>query len=117
MVFLPAPAGPSMATIMGLTGCCPIVNAKGMTRSAVLVTRRIFPEAVAFLRERAEVEYVESDDALAPDELLARARGKQGIVAPLTDRFNAEQLARLDRVRVISYLAVGHQNVDLEAAP
>ena len=66
-----------------------------MTRSAVLVTRRIFPEAVAFLRERAEVEYVESDDALTPEELIARSRGKQGIVAQLTDRFNAEQLARL----------------------
>jgi len=99
-----------------LTGCCPIVNAKGMTRSAVLVTRRIFPEAVAFLRERAEVEYVESDDALTPEELIARSRGKQGIVAQLTDRFNAEQLARLEGVRVISDVAVGHDNVDLEAA-
>jgi lactate dehydrogenase-like 2-hydroxyacid dehydrogenase len=87
-----------------------------MTRSAVLVTRRIFPEAVAFLRERAEVEYVESDDALAPDELIARSRGKQGIVAQLTDRFNAEQLARLEGVRVISDVAVGYDNVDLEAA-
>ena len=87
-----------------------------MTRSAVLVTRRIFPEAVAFLRERAEVEYVESDDALTPEELIARSRGKQGIVAQLTDRFNAEQLARLEGVRVISDVAVGHDNVDLEAA-
>ena len=87
-----------------------------MTRSAVLVTRRIFPEAVAFLRERADVEYVESDDALPPDELIARSRGKQGIVAQLTDRFNAEQLARLAGVRVISDVAVGYDNVDLEAA-
>jgi lactate dehydrogenase-like 2-hydroxyacid dehydrogenase len=87
-----------------------------MTRSAVLVTRRIFPEAVAFLRERAEVEYVESDDALTPDDLIARSRGKQGIVAQLTDRFNAEQIARLEGVRVISDVAVGHDNVDLEAA-
>ena len=87
-----------------------------MTRSAVLVTRRIFPEAVAFLRERAEVEYVESDDALTPDELIARSRGKQGIVAQLTDRFNTEQIARLEGVRVISDVAVGYDNVDLEAA-
>ena len=87
-----------------------------MTRSAVLVTRRIFPEAIAFLRERAEVEYVESDDALTPDELIARSRGKQGIVAQLTDRFNAEQIARLEGVRVISDVAVGYDNVDLDAA-
>jgi glyoxylate reductase len=87
-----------------------------MARLAVLVTRRIFPEAVAFLRERAEVEYVESDDALPPDELIARSRGKQGIVSQLTDRFGAEQIARLEGVRVISDVAVGYDNVDVEAA-
>ncbi len=87
-----------------------------MARSAVLITRRIFPEAVAFLRECADVEYVESDDALSPEELIARARGKQGIVAQLTDRFNAEQIARLEGVRVISDVAVGYDNMDLEAA-
>ncbi|HEY1207164.1 MAG: D-glycerate dehydrogenase [Bryobacteraceae bacterium] len=87
-----------------------------MARLAVLVTRRIFPEAVEFLRERAEVEYVDSDDALSPDELIARSRGKQGIVSQLTDKFTAEQIARLEGVRVISDVAVGYDNVDLEAA-
>ena len=68
------------------------------------------------MRERAEVEYYESDDALTPEELIARSRGKLGIVAQLTDRFNAEQIARLEGVRVISDVAVGYDNVDLEAA-
>jgi glyoxylate reductase len=87
-----------------------------MSRLSVLVTKRIFPEAVAFLRERAEVDYADSDDGLAPDELIARARGKQGIVSQLTDRFSAEQIDKLVGVRVISDVAVGYDNVDLEAA-
>jgi lactate dehydrogenase-like 2-hydroxyacid dehydrogenase len=87
-----------------------------MARPSVLVTKRIFPEAVAFLRDRAEVEYVDSDDGLAAEELIARSRGKQGIVSQLTDRFSAEQIARLEGVRVVSNVAVGFDNVDLEAA-
>ena len=87
-----------------------------MARTAVLITRRIFPEAVAFLRERAAVEYMDSDDALTPEELIERSRGKQGIVSQLTDRFPADQIALLEGVRVISDVAVGYDNVDLEAA-
>jgi lactate dehydrogenase-like 2-hydroxyacid dehydrogenase len=87
-----------------------------MGRPAVLITKRIFPEAVAFLRERSEVEYVDSDDGLTPEELTAQSRGKRGIVSQLTDKFTAEQFARLDGVRVVSNVAVGFDNVDLEAA-
>ena len=87
-----------------------------MARLSVLVTKRIFPEAVAFLRERAEVDYADSDDGLPAGELIARSRGKQGIVSQLTDRFTSEQLARLEGVRVVSNVAVGFDNVDLEAA-
>jgi glyoxylate reductase len=87
-----------------------------MQRLAVLVTKRVFPEAVEFLRERAEVEYVDSDDGLPPEELIARSRGKQGIVSQLTDKFSAGQIEKLEGVRVISNVAVGFDNVDLEAA-
>ena len=87
-----------------------------MSRPLVLVTKRVFAEAVEYLRRIAEVEYVDSDDVLQPDELIRRAQGKQGLVAQLTDKFDAGQLAKLDGVRVISNVAVGFDNVDLEAA-
>jgi lactate dehydrogenase-like 2-hydroxyacid dehydrogenase len=85
-------------------------------KPAVLVTKRIFPEAVELLRQHAEVDYVDSDDGLTADELEARSRGKQGIVSQLTDQFSAERIARLDGVRVIANVAVGFDNVDLAAA-
>lgn len=86
-------------------------------KPAVLVTRRIFPEAVEFLRERAQLDYAGSDEGLSREELLRRARGKQGIVSHLTDKFGEAELAELARsVRVVSNVAVGFDNVDLAAA-
>ncbi len=87
-----------------------------MARPAVLITKRIIPEAVEFLRQRADVDYVDSDDGLTAEELSSRSRGKQGIVSQLTDRFDATQIEKLDGVRVISNVAVGFDNVDLKAA-
>ena len=85
-------------------------------KPAVLVTKRIFPEAVELLRERAEVDYADSDDGLAPEELLARCRGKQAVVSQLTDKFDAAGIEQLEGVRVIANVAVGFDNIDLAAA-
>ncbi len=87
-----------------------------MPRPAVLITKRIFPEAVEYLRRLAEVDFVDSDDGLTPAQLTERARGKQGIVSQLTDKFDSAQIANLDGVRVIANVAVGFDNVDLDAA-
>ena len=85
--------------------------------SAVLVTKRIYPEAVEFLRQQFdEVDYVNSDDGLPAAELLARCRGKQAIVSQLTDKFSAPIIEQLDGVRVIANVAVGFDNVDIPAA-
>ena len=85
-------------------------------RHRVLVTRRIYPEAVELLRQHFEVDYNDSNDSLSPEDLLARAVGKQGIVAQLTDKFPPPVLDRLDDVRVISDVAVGYDNVDIPHA-
>ena len=45
-------------------------------KPCILVTRRIYPEAVDLLRQNAEVAYNETDTALTADELVDRAAGK-----------------------------------------
>ena len=82
----------------------------------VLVTKRIYPEAIAFLKQHAEVDYAETDDGLSAEELLARSRGKQGLVSQLTDKFSAAVMDQLDGVRVIANVAVGFDNIDVPAA-
>ena len=86
-------------------------------KPAVLVTKRIYPEAVDFLRQYADVDYVGTDEGLPPTELIERSRGKQAIVSQLTDRLDRSVIAQLDpSVRVIAQVAVGYDNIDLAAA-
>jgi lactate dehydrogenase-like 2-hydroxyacid dehydrogenase len=85
-------------------------------KPAILVTKRIYPEAIEYLRQRAEVDYVESDDGLAAPELAARIGGKQGVVSQLTDKFPPEMIDGLAGIRVIANVAVGFDNIDLPAA-
>jgi lactate dehydrogenase-like 2-hydroxyacid dehydrogenase len=85
-------------------------------KSQVLVTKRIYPEAVELLRQHAEVDYVDSDNGLSPAELAWRVRGKQAIVSQLTDRFDAAVIEGLDGVLSISNVAVGFDNIDVAAA-
>ncbi len=86
-------------------------------KPAVLVTKRIFPEAVELLRQHAEVDYVDSDEGLTAEELLRRSRGKKGIVSQLTDKFDAARIAELDgELRVLANVAVGYDNIDVPAA-
>jgi glyoxylate reductase len=83
----------------------------------VLVTKRVYPEAVELLRRSVEVDYVDNYEGLTTDELLERSRGRQGIVSQLTDRLDGEVIGKLDpSVRVIANVAVGFDNIDLTAA-
>jgi lactate dehydrogenase-like 2-hydroxyacid dehydrogenase len=83
---------------------------------SVLVTRRVYKEAIDFLQQHADVDYVSNDDGLSSSELILRARGKQAIVSHLTDQFSADILSQLEGVRVISNVGVGFDNIDVVAA-
>ncbi len=86
-------------------------------KPSALVTKRIYPEAVEFLRRYAEVDDVGTDDGLTPAALIDRARGKHAIVSQLTDKLSRGVIAQLDRtVRVIANTAVGYDNIDVAAA-
>ncbi len=86
-------------------------------KPSVLVTKRIYPEAIEYLRQHAEIDYVTHDNGLSSAELVERSRGKQAIVSHLVDKFTPEVLARLDgTVRIIANVAVGFDNIDIPAA-
>lgn len=85
-------------------------------KPAILVTKRIYSEAIDYLKQHAEVEYVDTDDGLNAEDLASRIRGKQGVVSQLTDKFSAEVIDRLEGIRVIANVAVGYDNIDVPAA-
>jgi gluconate 2-dehydrogenase len=81
----------------------------------VLVTREVFDETLAFLGAHCEVDSNQDDAALAPEALAARVADKDGIVCSLTDRIDAALLAAAPRLKVVSNIAVGYNNIDVAA--
>jgi glyoxylate reductase len=82
----------------------------------VLVTKRIYPEAVEYLAAHCEVDYEGTDRGLTAEELLARLKGKQAVVSQLIDKFSADVIDRLEGIRIIANVAVGFDNIDVPAA-
>lgn len=87
-----------------------------MSKARVLITKRVYPEAVALLQEKFEVDYEGTDAGLATPQLIERARGCQAVVSQLTDKLPAEVTARLEGVKIIANVAVGYDNIDVPAA-
>jgi glyoxylate reductase len=85
-------------------------------KPSVLVTKRIYPEAIEYLKEHCDVDYTGTDDGLSANELNERLRGKQAVVSQLTDRFSAAVIDSLEGIRIIANVAVGFDNIDVPAA-
>lgn len=84
----------------------------------VFVTRELPGELFAALRADSEFELeIWPGDFPPPrDELLARARGVDGIICLITDQIDADVLdAAGTQLRVVSQMAVGVDNVDVAA--
>src|SRR5919107_310242 len=81
----------------------------------VLVTRKI-PDAGLQLLEGFDVTIL-SESPPERGDLLEAARGTAGILATVTEKIDAELMdAAGDNLKVVANMAVGYDNVDLEAA-
>ena len=85
-------------------------------KTNVLVTKRLYPEAIEYLKTHAEVDYICTDDPVPAEELHQRIRGKQGVVCQLSDKFPAAVIDQLEGVRILANVAVGYDNIDVPAA-
>ena len=83
----------------------------------IVVTRTIPEPALERLREAGEVEVSDADRALEPDELHALVAGAEGVVTMLHDRVDGAFLdAAGPQLRVVANVAVGYDNIDVDAA-
>ncbi|HEY3443722.1 MAG TPA: D-glycerate dehydrogenase [Paludibaculum sp.] len=87
-----------------------------MSKARILITKRVYPEAVALLQENFEVDYEGTDAGLTTAQLIERAKGCQAVVSQLTDKLPAEVTAQLEGVKIIANVAVGYDNIDVPAA-
>jgi glyoxylate reductase len=82
----------------------------------VFVTRQIAEEALEILRENAQVEVHSGDLPSQREELIKQIKEVHGLVTMLTDRIDAEVVNYGKKLVVISNVAVGYDNIDVEAA-
>ncbi|MCL6499645.1 MAG: D-glycerate dehydrogenase [Firmicutes bacterium] len=88
-----------------------------MSRPRVYVCRPLLGRAMGILEERCHVRVWPDPEAPPPrDVLVAEAREADGLVTLVTDRVDETLLAAAPRLRVVSNVAVGYDNVDVPAA-
>ena len=85
-------------------------------RPRVLLTRRIPRSILERLEADVDVDLYEGTGAMTADELRERVRDKDGLVSVLTDKVTRELLGEVDRLKVVSNIAVGYENIDVPAA-
>ena len=82
----------------------------------IFVTRPIFDEVLERLRREAHVEVNAEDRVLPKNELIARLREADGVMTLLTDTVDRDLLDAAPRLKVVSNVAVGYNNVDVDSA-
>ena len=86
------------------------------SKPRVLVSRRIPEAAIELLAQHCELDVNREDRPLPRPELLARAADCQGLVCLLLDKIDEELLSHAQQLKVVSNVAVGFDNFDLDAA-
>src|SRR4030067_600214 len=84
-------------------------------RPKVLITRKIFDEAIATIKKHFDMEDNQKDVAFSPEELIRRLRGKVGTIILLTDRIYEGVLSQFPGLTIVSNIAVGYNNIDVPA--
>ena len=82
----------------------------------IFVTRNIFPEILAYLREHLDVTDNQSDAMLSAEQLAAGLADKVGVMSSGSDSINAALLDKVPHLKAICNIGVGYNNVDVKAA-
>jgi glyoxylate reductase len=86
-----------------------------MDRPKILATHRLFEAPRAKLAEHFEVEYWTDSERPPRSEVLRRVADKDGLICLLTEKIDDELLAAAPRLRMVANIAVGFDNIDVEA--
>jgi glyoxylate reductase len=87
-----------------------------MARAKVYVTRRIPPVGLDRILDGAEATIWEGDLPPPKEEIIRQVAQCEGLVCLLTDPIDAEVMDAAPRLRVIAQMAVGYDNIDVQAA-
>jgi glyoxylate reductase len=86
-----------------------------MPRPKVYATHELFPEARTILDATCDVEYWTQTERPSREEVLRRVKDKEALVCLLTEKINDELLRVAPKLRIASNVAVGYDNIDVDA--
>jgi gluconate 2-dehydrogenase len=81
----------------------------------ILVTREVFDDVLEYLSQYFEVTSNQSDIPFDSEIFASKLSDKQGAMIALTDRIDTPLLARCLNLKAVCNIAVGYNNIDLEA--
>lgn len=81
----------------------------------VFVTRRVPEDGINLLQESCEVEVWEDELPVPRDVLLRKVADIEGLYCLLTEKVDQELLDAAPRLKVVSNMAVGYDNIDVAA--
>jgi glyoxylate reductase len=87
-----------------------------MVKPTVVVSRAIPRAAIELLARHGTVDENVTDEGYTPQALAAHAQHADALVTLLTDRIDDALLARAPRLKIVANVAVGYDNIDVEAA-
>lgn len=82
----------------------------------VFVTRRLVGDGLERLSREVDTEVWPGDDPPSQDVLVAEAARSDGLLTNISDRVDASLLEASPRLRIVSQMAVGYDNIDIAAA-
>src|SRR5262245_21789709 len=86
------------------------------TENPALLISRLLPEpAVALARSRASVDAYDQDAPMPRSELLKRLADRHGLICVISEAIDQPLLDACPKLRVVSNVAVGYNNVDVGA--
>ena len=86
-----------------------------MPKPRVFATHSLFEAARQILKETCEVEYWARPERPPREEVLRRAKDKEGLICLLTEKINEELLGAAPKLRIAANVAVGFDNIDVAA--
>ncbi len=86
-----------------------------MSKPKVLITRNVPQRGIDLVREHCDVDLWADDMPIPRDVLLSKVKDIEGLYCLLTERVNDELLDAAPKLRVVSNMAVGFDNIDVPA--
>jgi glyoxylate reductase len=86
-----------------------------MPKPKVYCTHPLFEEARKILDVNCDVAYWSGTERPPREEVLRQVKDKEGLICLLTEKVNDEFLRAAPKLRVVSNVAVGFDNIDLGA--